>query len=188
MSQKQQILDKQLQNYYYDGHSVRQFQQVQHSQVQNSEQRQIYAQQINNPTQQIFQQQIQQTQQTPNIDQEIIPFDNSLSIIATSPPFQKVTGINNNNDMLSAQSLPQQPHQLVYVKSSSHTSSSPSTNNDISNNCHQYNRDLNLNVSTLNLYPKDKRKGEISSHYLIQKAQDFVASRLYKQSLVVKMG
>ncbi|CAJ0768478.1 11949_t:CDS:1, partial [Entrophospora sp. SA101] len=150
MSQKQQILDKQLQNYYYDGHSVRQFQQVQHSQVQNSEQRQIYAQQINNPTQQIFQQQIQQTQQTPNIDQEIIPFDNSLSIIATSPPFQKVTGINNNNDMLSAQSLPQQPHQLVYVKSSSHTSSSPSTNNDISNNCHQYNRDLNLNVSTLN--------------------------------------
>ncbi|CAJ0837771.1 11310_t:CDS:2 [Entrophospora sp. SA101] len=134
MSQKQQILDKQLQNYYYDGHSVRQFQQVQHSQVQNSEQRQIYAQQINNPTQQIFQQQIQQTQQTPNIDQEIIPFDNSLSIIATSPPFQKVTGINNNNDMLSAQSLPQQPHQLVYVKSSSHTSSSPSTNNDISNN------------------------------------------------------
>nr|CAG8521189.1 7437_t:CDS:1 [Entrophospora candida] len=150
MSQQQQILDKQLQNYYYDGHSVRQFQQVQHSQVQNSEQRQIYAQQINNPTQQIFQQQIQQTQQTLNIDQEIIPFDNSLSIIATSPPFQKVTSINNNNDMLSAQSLPQQPHQLVYVKGSSHTSSSPSTNNDISNNCHQYNRDLNLNVSTLN--------------------------------------
>ncbi|CAH1769453.1 24370_t:CDS:2 [Entrophospora sp. SA101] len=133
MSHQQQILEQQ-QNYYYDGHSVQQLQQQpqqqnydrqlqnhvqQQQQVQNFE-NQIYArqlQQINNPTQQILQ---QQTQPTQNLGQEIIAFDNSLSIIAT-----------------------------IYVKSSSHTSSSP-TNNDINNQYSLNNRDLNLNVSSFN--------------------------------------
>ncbi|CAJ0628666.1 13806_t:CDS:2 [Entrophospora sp. SA101] len=94
-----------------------------------SQQQQILEQQQNyyyDGHSQIFQ---QQTQPTQNLDQEIIAFDNSLSII-------KVANVNNNHNMLS-----------------SHTSSSPSTNNNINNDRHQYslnNRDLNLNGSSFN--------------------------------------
>ncbi|CAH1765027.1 11682_t:CDS:2 [Entrophospora sp. SA101] len=84
-----------------------------------------YDQQVQNYDNYVHVQNSEQQQ----INQEII----ALPVIETSPPFQK-----------------QQPCQLVYVKSSSHISSSPSPspNDDINNNCHKCNRDLN--VSTLN--------------------------------------
>src|SRR6185369_15598856 len=87
-----------------------------------------------------IQQQIQQTPPIQNLDHGIIAFDNSLS-------FQKMTNDNNNNNTLVAQSLPlpQQHHQLVYVKSNPNTSYPSSINNDI-NNDHHY----NLNFSSFN--------------------------------------
>nr|CAG8642882.1 4604_t:CDS:1 [Entrophospora candida] len=159
---QQQNYDRQLQHHVLHQHHVQQNLQ-QH--IQNFGQVRQQIQQINNPSQPTFQQQIQQTQPAQNIDHGVIAFDNSLS-------FQNITNDNNNNSMLAAQSLPlpqqrQQHRQIVYVNSNSNTLSSPSINNDISFN----NRDLNLNVSSFNSrnYNEDPLVAAISHHMLVIK-------------------
>ncbi|CAJ0766510.1 5182_t:CDS:1 [Entrophospora sp. SA101] len=175
----QQIQDEQQQNCYcyYDDqfqHSAQQLQQQlqqgqlwshvqQQQQAQNSGQQHIYMQRINNPTQQFLQ------QQTQNLDQEIIAFDDSLSITATNSPFQKMTNINNNN-ILAAQYLPPQPPQqhcqLVYAKNNSHTSHS------INNNINGLNNpDVNLNVPSLNCGNKNEDLFSAYSYHAMKISQ-----------------
>nr|CAG8669277.1 12409_t:CDS:1 [Entrophospora candida] len=155
LQQPIQNLGQQFQQQNYD-------RQLQNHVQQNLQQNFGQIQQINSPNQQMLQQQIQETQQTQNIDHRVVAFDNSLS-------FQKMTNDDNNNNMLAAQSL--SPLQLVYVNNNSNTSSLLSINNDISN-FHFNNHDLNLNVSLFN--PRnnnyeDSLIAAISHHMLIIK-------------------